>query len=429
MSCPSHLPVSAALLILASCSGEPASTTPSSQQLLDPWQVVLAPVAGDSDLDHLITGRQEKLREASDPIPHLQRLGSLFVLKARRTFDAGYYKLAEQCAACIEQKQPGHPDALLLQGHVLHNLHRFADAEAIARELVRVRGDFLDHGLLGDVLLDRGDLREALASYQKMLDQKPCLQSYVRAAQVRWLRGDLDGSRQLLRLATGAGSPRAPESLAWAYTRLAVLELQAGELPEARRVALAALKLLPDYAPALLARGRIDLAEGDVERAIADMQRAADLNPLPEYQWALADALRSAGLSDEAARVEDELEQMGDREDPRTFALYLATRGKLVAHAVDLTRAELAQRRDVHTHDAHAWALLAAGQEQSAQAAIEIALSQDTQDARLFYHAGAIAAANEDPAQARRWLDRADGLRRMLLPSEQRDLRRRRAAL
>ena len=53
----------------------------------------------------------------------------------------------------------------------------------------------------------------------------------------------------------------------------------------------------PDYAAALLARGRVLLAMKRTAEAVEALERAARLNPLPEYQWTLADALRASGAS------------------------------------------------------------------------------------------------------------------------------------
>ena len=41
--------------------------------------------------------------------------------------------------------------------------------------------------------------------------------------------------------------------------------------------------------------------------AVPVLRRAANLNPLPEYQWTLADALRVQGDSAEADATEQEL--------------------------------------------------------------------------------------------------------------------------
>ncbi len=408
-------------LALAACTAEvPAPAANAAASLNpDPWRIVLAPQGGDSEVDVRIARCQTEVERATDPVPHLERLGFLFVNKARTTFDAGYYKLAEQCADCIEERQPDAPAALLLRGHVLQSLHHFERAEGIARQLVAARGNFLDHGLLGDVLLDRGDLEGALDSYQAMLDLKPCLQSYSRAARARWLRGDVDGAIVLMRLAVGAGSHRDPEPLAWSYAWLSTIELQNGELDAAARSVRRALELLPDYAPALLADARVRQHRGDRQGALQQLRQAAGQRPEPEYLWALADALRAHGDAPEAARVEAELEATGASADPRTYALYLATRRRLPEQALRLVGGELDQRHDVHTHDAHAWALHAAGQTSAARAAARKALAAGTEDARLFYHAGVIAAAAGDGEQARALLARADALRALLLPSEQ----------
>jgi len=50
------------------------------------------------------------------------------------------------------------------------------------------------------------------------------------------------------------------------------------------------------------------------------------------------------------------------------------------------------------------------------------ALSEGTADARLYLHAGVIAALNNDNKQARRWLEEATAIKQMLLPSERAQL-------
>ena len=86
-----------------------------------------------------------------------------------------------------------------------------------------------------------------------------------------------------MRLATAAGSRRDPEPLCWCYARLAMLDLQSGDSDAARKAANAALEILPDYPPALLARGRIELGRGNANAAVAPLQRAAKARPEPEY--------------------------------------------------------------------------------------------------------------------------------------------------
>jgi hypothetical protein len=50
------------------------------------------------------------------------------------------------------------------------------------------------------------------------------------------------------------------------------------------------------------------------------------------------------------------------------------------------------------------------------------ALSEGTQDARLYYHAGVIALKSGQRQEAGRWLRKASSIRQMLLPSERAQL-------
>ena len=383
-------------------------------------RLILAPLPIIKPIDQEIARQQALVVSSSSSANALERLGWTFIRKARVSFDAGFYNLAEQCAACMEARGLKGPDALLLRAHALQSLHRFRDAETTARELVRLRERPFDYGVLGDVLMDQGKVREGAAAYQKMVDLRPDLQSYARAAHVRWLTGDLDGAIQLIKLATAAGSPNDPETGAWVFTRLALYQFQRNATKSALESCAAALALESDYAPAMLIRGRILLALNRTADALIELQHAAELNPLPEYQWAVADALAATGARDTAEQIESKITESS--EDPRTISLFLATRHEDVDRAVQLAQQELSNRGDVFTHDALAWALAAAGRTTEAQQHATEALSQGTADPRLFLHAGIIAALNNDKRQAKRLLAQSSASKQTLLPSERAQL-------
>jgi tetratricopeptide (TPR) repeat protein len=378
----------------------------------------LTPTTGYQPIDAEITRVRKQILSSSAPRPAIEQLGWLLVKKARTTFDNGYYKLAEQCAACLDATGPKSPEALLLRAHVLQSLHRFTDAESIARELLKTRKRPFDYGVLGDVLIDQGKVGEGVAAYQKMVDLRPDLQSYTRAAHVRWLTGDLNGASELMKLATTSSSPNDPEAGAWAYTRLALYQLQEGQTKEALQSCNAALSLQSDYAPALFVRGRMLLFAHAWADALSDLNQAVSLNPLVEYEWTLADALRESGDNARAAILEAQITSRGATEDPRTLSLYLATRHENIDLAVQLAAQELSNRQDIFTHDAVAWSMRAAGRKQEARQHMAQALAEGTHDARLFFHAGVIAALNDENQQAIKWLARADRIKQMLLPSE-----------
>src|SRR5262245_5745403 len=236
------------LTVLIGCSrserDKPSAATPNH---IRPAAIVLAPHEGADPIDLAIRKVQQQIRDGKDTDHGLERLGWLFVSKARRSFDPGFYQLAEQCALELDSRQPHCPEGLLLRGHVLQNLHRFRQAEPLARELTAHRGLPFDFGLLSDVLMEQGKIEEAIEACQKMLDLRPELQSYARGAHLRWLRGDLAGALDLMRLATAASSPLDTESAAWVYSRLAIYQFQSGDPAAANESCAAALDYLSNY--------------------------------------------------------------------------------------------------------------------------------------------------------------------------------------
>lgn len=410
----------------ASTSREPIAPSFAQASHLD---VALTPHTGEGDVDREIRSLQAKVKAAPQRTELIESLGWAFVAKARLSSDPGFYTLAEQAGLAIRNQNPSEPAAALLLGHVAHAMHRFAEAERIARGLTGQREFAFDYALLGDALMEQGKLGEAVDAYQKMVDLKPSLQAYSRVAHMRWLKGDVQGALHAAQMAARAGSPREREATAWAYTRLATYQWQAAQTESAAASIDAALELAPDYAPALLARGKLLLSEGKATEAAPLLKRAAEINPLPEYLWTAAEALRTAGDEAAANAIEATLVATGAKTDARTFAVFLATRRERAETALHLAEEELGSRQDVFSYDALAWAQLAVGRVDDARENAKRALAEGTKDARLFYHVGAIAAAAGDHAQSLDYLAQARALAHMLLPSERSSVEQQLASL
>jgi len=417
--------VACLLLVSSRVKSKIATKTapPPAANFNDALALLLTPETGDSRTDREISRLQQEIRDGRNLDLMLEQLGWAFVAKARESFDPGFYKLAELCALSIEKRNPQSQEAMLLRGHTLHNLHRFKESEALARRLIEGRGLGFDYGLLGDVLMEQGRLKEAIEAYQRMMNMKPDLHAYARAAHMRWLKGDLDGAIEVMQLAVSAASPLDAESAAWVNTRSASYQFQAGRIEDAEQQCAFALSFQSNYAPTLLLRGKMLLAQNLPGRAVDLLQSAAKLNPVPEYQWALADALHTVGgREDEASAIEAQLRHHGAASDPRTYAIFLATRHESPETALRLAKAESNSRNDVFTHDALAWALAAAGKFTEARNEMERALAEGTEDGRLFFHAAMITSQSGDNAEVRRWLDKANSLSHLLLPSERNEL-------
>ena len=233
----------------------------------------------------------------------------------------------------------------------------------------------------------------------------------------------------MMAAAARATSPRTPEPAAWSHVQLARLLMQAGELLDADTVLDRALTLHPKYPPALHAKGQLRLAQDKLRDAIPWLQQAVQADPLPEFRWTLYEALRANGQDEAANDQKTALRRHGEAEDPRTFALFLATMGEHPQAALRLALRELELRTDVFTLDAVAWALSGVGRHEEALEYSRRALAEGTRDARLFLHAGVIATRAGASTQAFERLSDAETLKHMLLPSERQLLANEFAAL
>jgi tetratricopeptide (TPR) repeat protein len=421
-----RIAIIAFLIIMQSACSDLSSDHDSNNALIaknpDACLIAIFPHQGEALLDLEIQRYQRLLANKPNDMQQLQNLGWAFVNKAQKSFDPGFYKLAEQTALCMQLQQPQAFAALLLHGHILHNLHRFQEAENIANRLVVDRGYWYDYGLLGDVLMERGNLTAATSAYQQMMNQNPGPHAYNRAAHMRWLRGDIEGAKEMLQMSIHAHAGQNTSSLSWALTRLAEYEFQSGDINNSLNY-LALLHKNSVYAPALLLQGCIKMAQGLYKQAVEVLSHAVQLNPLPEYRWALLEALSG---TDATQQIRDELEHQlarnGETEDRRTYALYLASTGKDAILALALAEQELQLRQDVFTLDAVAWALRANRQLPTAQKYSNQALTEGTRSARLFYHAGVIASENGQLQDAKLLLLQAKQLEQNLWPSERRHL-------
>lgn len=403
----------AAAWILAVVAAAPAAVDVAMAR-----EIVLMtqPGAGGDDVE--IRRWQTRATLADAKSTDFERLGWAFVAKARRTLDTGYYKLAEKTADVMDARFGSSVEARLLRGHIFHNLHRFAEAEAVARAVVVERGSATDYALLSDALMEQGNLSGAVDACQQLVNLRPGVEAYSRIAHLRWLKGDLTGAVAMMEAAERAVTARDVENRAWLLVRLSGYASQGGHNARALLLTDNALSAVPDYPPALLARGRALIAMGKNADAIPVLRSAAALNPLPEYQWWLADALRSTGAADAAADVEKAILRHGEAGDGRTLSLWLATNGRDAAQAVRLAQEELVNRKDTFSRDALAWALLAQGDTAGAKMQSNLACAEGTRDARLLWHAGEIAFAAGDREAAEKRFAQAKPFAATLTPSE-----------
>lgn len=353
---------------------------------------------GSGPADRMVEQAQARARREPFKAESWVALGHEWVRDARETPRPGFYMNANNSAEAALAIEPGNRAALGLQSLVLLNDHRFEEARRIGQQMVVGNPqDPLGWGILSDAFLELGQIEEANRAAQRMMDLKPNLPSYSRASYLLWLRGDVHGAKESARLAVDSGTnPRDPEPRAWQIVQTAMIFWHEGDYPGAEAGFELALKELPGYPPALAGLGRTALSAGNPKRAEELLERAWQASPLIETAWLLGDAREAAGDEKGARESYDRVVRDGSTLDPRTLALFLATKNRDAEQAVQLAAAELNARKDIYTEDTYAWALFRAGRADEARAAIDRATRLGTRDARLFFHAGAIRLATGD---------------------------------
>jgi tetratricopeptide (TPR) repeat protein len=396
------------MMVLLVIAGAGCGRTRSgARAALAPSALCLQSPSGSAAADAPLRALQRGADGASAPEPWVQT-GLAWVRKARAASRPELYRNAGSCAQAALERSPGHGAALALRGTVLLNDHRFAEARDLAREmLARDRHDAAAWGVLSDAQLELGQLEAAIEAAQRLVDLKPDLASYGRAAHLRWLQGDVPGAKRLYSLAIAAGkAQRDREPSAWMLTQAALIFWHEGDYPGADAGFDTALAQLPEYPPALEGKGRVALAQQQPRSAARWFERALRARPSVETAWLLGDAHALAGDERAAERAYARVERDGAY-DPRTLAAFYATQHRKTGEAVRLARSELAERRDPYTIDTLAWALHRDGRPAEARPWIERAIAAGTPDARLLYHAGEILIAGGDVERGGALVERA----------------------
>jgi tetratricopeptide (TPR) repeat protein len=403
-------PLSLVFLVVSGC----APKEEASASHIAPVEAV-APLAGERALsyragegqtDRRIAHAQDLARRAPESIEPYRSLAALFFRAYRETGDAEHLRRADDAATAALERDPNDSLSLSISGLLAMQGHRFEDAAAIAdRVLGNDPEDTTALLLRGDAELELGQYDRALEDYQRANDLRPDLRTYNRAAYMRWLHGDSQGSLELLELAIDAASSRDPESAAWCWVDLANVHWHLGNDVQVRVALDNALGLVPDYAPALRLRSKAEARRGDRAAAIATLEQVIARSETVGDLLALADLFEADGRTAAAAERVRRAEEIG-REDPRALAVYRARRDEDVGRALDTTEREIERRSDVYTRAAHAIALARAGRAAEAREEMDRALALGSTDLTLWLDDALVRIEAGDREGARASLDR-----------------------
>jgi tetratricopeptide (TPR) repeat protein len=335
--------------------------------------------------------------------------------RARETSDVKFYTQAEEALQKSFEVSPGNFDGQRIHVWLLLGKHEFAAALEVAKKLnLKMPDDVMLYGFLTDANVELGNYKDAETAAQWMLDLKPGnIPGLTRAAYLRELFGDIDGSLDLMNMAYQSTPPSEVEDGAWIVTQMAHLNLAIGKIDESEKLSQQALLMFPGYHYALGNLAKVRTQQKRYDEAVELLKQRYQAAPHAENLYDLAQALQLAGKTDEATKAFAEFEQKSlletDRGDNSNHELifYYSDYAKQPAKALEVAQREIARRHDVFTLDSYAWALYQNGQYAEARKQIDAALAVGVRDTKIFRHAGEIALKSGGKAAAENYLREA----------------------
>jgi len=332
--------------------------------------------------------------------------------RARETSDVKFYAQAEETLQKSFEVSPDNFDGQRIHVWLLLGKHEFAAALDAAKKLnQKMPDDVMLYGFLTDANVELGNYKDAETAAQWMLDLKPGnTPGLTRAAYLRELYGDIDGSLELMNMAYQSTPPGETEDGAWIVTQMAHLNLAIGKIDQAEKLSQQALMMFPGYHYALGNLAKVRIQQKRYDEAVELLKQRYEAAPHAENLYDLAQALQLAGKTDDASKAFAEFEQKSLLESNRgdnsnhELIFYYADYAGQPTRALEVAQREIARRHDVFTLDSYAWALYRNGQYADARKQIESALAVGLRDAKIFRHAGEIALKSGDKGAAERYL-------------------------
>jgi len=332
--------------------------------------------------------------------------------RARETSDVKFYTQAEGALQKSFEVAPDNFDGQRIHVWLLLGKHEFAAALDAAKKLnQKMPDDVMLYGFLTDANVELGNYKDAETAAQWMLDLKPGnTPGLTRAAYLRELFGDIDGSLELMNMAYQSTPPNEVEDGAWIATQMAHLNLAIGKIGEAEKLSQQALVMFPGYHYALGNLAKVRIQQKRYDEAVDLLKQRYEAAPHAENLYDLAQALQLAGKTEDANKAFAEFEQKSLLESNRgdnsnhELIFYYADYAGQPARALEVAQREILRRHDVFTLDSYAWALYRNGQYGDARKQIESALAVGIRDAKIFRHAGEIALKSGDNGAAARYL-------------------------
>jgi tetratricopeptide (TPR) repeat protein len=353
-----------------------------------------------------------KTRTSPNDAKNWIQTGAALAQLQRDSEDPRYFDAAEAVYAEALRLTPKSIDALAGIAWVTGGKHQFDQSIGWANQALAVDPQCIEaFGILGDAALELGDYDMAFENYQKMADLRPDLSSWSRGAHLLWLTGETNKAKTLMGKAIGAGAPFA-ENTAWCRIRMATMLFHEGAIRPAEETIRPLLEAGSKNSHLLLLTARIAGAKDDLTVAEKHYRTLLEAGPNQQAYAGLGDLMTAKGNAENAEKfylkVEDlHASHMKDGVHDHGFmAKFLADNNRNLLEALRMAE-ERKLTKNVQEADTLAWVYYKNGMLPQAIAAMKRALSHNTPDPEMHYHAGMIASAYGDLTSAKKHLERS----------------------
>jgi tetratricopeptide (TPR) repeat protein len=392
----------------------PAASTESKTSILLPIAILSRLPVPDLNTHSgkILAASLLKTRTSPDDSNNWIQTGNALAQLQRESDDPLYFEAAESVYTEALRLSPNHVDALAGMAWVTGGKHQFEKSIAWGNQALAADPQCIEaFGIVGDAALELGNYDSALENYQKMMDLRPDLSSWSRGAHLLWLIGDTNKAKTLMGKAIAAGAPFA-ENTAWCRIRMATMLFHEGAILPAEDAIRPMLESGSKNSHLLLLAARIASAKEDFSLAEKHYRTLLESGPNQQAQAGLGDLMTVCGNTGDAEKHYQTVESLHATHledgvhDHGFMAKFLADHDRNLVEALRMVE-EHKLTKNVLEADTLAWVYYKNGMLPQAVEAMKRALSRNTPDPEMHYHAGMIASAYGDLSSAKKHLERA----------------------
>ena len=367
-----------------------------------------------SATDKIIDFYKAQIKRSPDDYFNHNRVGELYIRKARETGQLSYYDKAEEFLNyALELNSHNYPSYIYL-GQVSSSRHNFAQTLRHAQKAIEINDiEASAYGIMGDAYIELGKYEKARKAYGKMGKLGPSLFSLSRLSHIKDITGDTEGSINDMKKSISYGiRHRLPkENIAWAEVILGSIYFNKGDLKNAEIHYKKSLSFLKNYYLALEHIAELNAVKGNYKQAIKVYSRVLEINPNPDFHVAIADVFEKMGNKEKSREHYEIATDKYEYQLNSGFNGYLGHHARFYADseidlqkALQLAKKDLEIKKDVHAYDTLAWVYYKLGDYERALSYCRESLKQGTKDAGIYFHTGMINYKAGNFSDARKYL-------------------------